>query len=83
MVEAEVTNLNVNPSHLPDVNRGDHVEAESMTGPLLRVAVTGVVRGRKFPVVWVCRTEEWDSALRERREPDAVPWPAEDVRPLA
>ena len=43
-------------------------------------AVTGVVMGRDFPVVWVSRLEEWDAAKREGREPDAVPWPAEDVR---
>lgn len=66
-------------SALPTISRGDHVEAMSLTGPLERIATTAVVEGTRFPVVWVCREEEWDQALRENREPDAVPWPAEDV----
>lgn len=27
--------------------------------------------------------EEWKASQAEGRDPDAVPWPAEDVRPLA
>jgi hypothetical protein len=45
-----------------------------------RRAVTGVELGDRFPVVWACRPEEWDAAQAEGRDPDAVPWPAEDVR---
>ena len=67
---------------LPDIKPGDIVSALSTTGPLKRVAVTTVVRGRSFPVVWVCAEEEWAMANQENREPDAVPWPAEDVQPL-
>ena len=44
-----------------------------------RVALTGVIAGHDFPVVWVCPAEEWDTAQREGREPEGVPWPAEDV----
>lgn len=47
---------------------------------LPRRAVTGIVQGDDFPVVWVCREEEWVSARAENRAPEAVPWPAEDVR---
>ena len=47
-----------------------------------RVALTGVVQGRDFPVVWICRPEEWEAARAEEREPEGVPWPAEDVSSL-
>jgi hypothetical protein len=45
-----------------------------------RRAVTGVVMGDDFPIVWACREEEWQLAATEGRPPRAVPWPAEDVR---
>lgn len=43
-------------------------------------AVTGVVKGSDFLIVRVCPPEEWDAAIRTGREPQSVPWPAEDVR---
>jgi hypothetical protein len=46
---------------------------------LSRWAITGVVPGHDFPIVWVCEEEEWESAQVEGREPEGVPWPAEDV----
>lgn len=45
-----------------------------------RIALTNVVQGRDIPVVWAARVDEWDAARRENREPEAVPWPATDVR---
>jgi hypothetical protein len=47
---------------------------------LRRRALTGVIDGHDFPVVWVCREEEWSEAEQEHRKPEGVPWPAEDVR---
>ena len=47
---------------------------------LPRRALTGVVMGRDFQVVWVCSEAEWEAAQAERREPEGVPWPAEDVK---
>lgn len=47
---------------------------------LQRRALTGVIDGHDFPVVWVCREEEWTEAEQEHRKPEGVPWPAEDVR---
>jgi hypothetical protein len=44
-----------------------------------RRAVTGVVKGDDFPVIWACREEEWQLAAAEGRAPNAVPWPADDV----
>lgn len=61
---------------------GDHVEIVDAEGERLpRRALGGIVDGEDFAVVWVCREEEWSAAQREGREPDRVPWPAEDVRP--
>lgn len=49
---------------------------------LRRIAVGPVDPGRDFAVVWACREDEWAVALAEGREPDATPWPIEDVTPL-
>jgi hypothetical protein len=46
-----------------------------------KIALSGVVDGYDIPVVWACREDEWQAAASEKREPDGVPWPAEDVRP--
>jgi hypothetical protein len=54
----------------------------SYNGDLERRALTGVVEGQDFPVVWVCKEVEWSEARDQGPDsPDAVPWPAEDVRP--
>jgi len=45
-----------------------------------RRALSGVLPGDRFAVVWACRPEEWDAAQAEGREPEGVPWPADDVR---
>lgn len=47
---------------------------------VIRRATTPVEDGVDFPVVWVCREDEWDTATAAGREPEAVPWPAEDVQ---
>jgi hypothetical protein len=72
-------NVDTIAATLPNVKPGDLVRVVSTTDVLTRVAVTNVVRGHRFPVVWVCAVEEWENANREQREPDSVPWPAEDV----
>ena len=46
---------------------------------LPRVAVTAPTKGHDFLVVWVCPEEEWTQAVDQDRDPDARPWPAEDV----
>jgi hypothetical protein len=64
------------------IEPGVKVLARSAFDELLeRRAVTGVQPGHDFPVVWVCREEEWTEAEQEHRKPEGVPWPAEDVRP--
>lgn len=47
-----------------------------------KIATSGIVRGRDFAVVWVCRPDKYQRAMAEGCDPnqDAVPWPAEAVR---
>jgi len=66
------------------IQRGDTVTVRSATGEFLpRRAVSGIEEGHDFAIVWVCREEEWRKAQGEGSEPDAVPWPAEDVSPAS
>lgn len=45
------------------------------------IALAGVVAGTDIPVVWACREDEWQAATGKGREPEGMPWPAEDVGP--
>jgi len=63
------------------INVGDHVLARTADGKdLPRRAVSEVIEGEDFPVVWVTTEEEWDEAQAHGNRPDAWPWPAEDVQ---
>lgn len=63
------------------IERGTAVLVRDVAGrQLSKRALTGVVEGATFPVVWACREEEWDAAEHEGREPEGCPWPAEDVQ---
>jgi hypothetical protein len=45
-------------------------------------ALSGVIeRRRTWPIVYICREEEWQAAKREGREPEDYGWPAADVEP--
>ena len=51
-----------------------------------RRAVTSVIDGLDFPVVWICTEEDWlemqsNGSGNGHRPDGAVPWPAEDVEP--
>jgi hypothetical protein len=60
---------------------GSQVSVIDARGRELRKrALSSVVPGRDFLIVWVCREEEWQAAESEGRRPEGVPWPAEDVR---
>jgi hypothetical protein len=60
---------------------GSKVLARSAFGELLpRRAVTGVIMGRDFQVVLVCSEGEWEAAHSQGRDPEGIPWPAEDVK---
>ncbi len=40
------------------------------------------MRGRDFPVLWVCTEDEWDRANATDDEPNGIPWPVENVAEL-
>lgn len=62
------------------IERGDRVVVRDAMGhDLERRALSGVEMS-DFEVVWVCLPEEWDAALVEGRNPEGVPFPADDVR---
>jgi hypothetical protein len=71
-------------SQFPEIFPGQTVLARDQSGTWLpRRAITGVMPGRDFPVVWVCREEKWTDSLADQIHPAVgMPWPAEDVKPV-
>jgi hypothetical protein len=66
---------------MDQIKRGDWLTADAADGELRELrALGGVIAGGDFAVVWACSTAEWDTAPHEDREPEGIPWPAEDVR---
>ena len=62
------------------IERGTPVTVRDALGEKLRrIALSPPKRGEDFPIVLVCRPEEWEAARAEGREPEGVPWPREDV----
>lgn len=65
---------------MSDIQRGDWVVAQAADGRARELrALGGMVAGGDFAVVWACRAAEWEAAEAEGREPEGIPWPAEDV----
>lgn len=48
-------------------------------------ALSAVEDAGRFPVVWACSEEEWESAQREGREPEPelFPWPLASIEAAA
>jgi hypothetical protein len=68
---------------MPNIEPGKRVSVTDWRGQTHeRTALSEPVQGTDFMVVWACRPEEWDAARAEGRDPEGLPWPAEDVRPL-
>jgi hypothetical protein len=68
-------------SQIAEILAGTKVVVTDARGrDLQKRAITPVVQGDNFPVVWVCREAEWTAAKAEGRDPEGLPWPAEDVR---
>jgi hypothetical protein len=66
---------------MDQVQRGDWLMAEAADGVSRELRALGpIIAGGDFAVVWGCSPAEWDAAISERREPDGIPWPAEDVK---
>ncbi len=63
------------------LDRGAHIIVRTADGQMLHWrALSQVVDGEDFPVVWVCSELEYVEARRAGREPDAMPWPADAVQ---
>ena len=62
-----------------DIQRGERIVVRDATGEWLPRRALRSEPGDTFAVVWACRETEWEAAESEQREPDGVPWPAEDV----
>jgi hypothetical protein len=64
-----------------EIKPGDKVIVRSVDNRNLpRRAMTGVVEGDTFPVVWVCREEQWTGKTPQILVDKGVPWPVEDVK---
>jgi hypothetical protein len=64
-----------------EITYGAALEAATADGSTRSLrALTGVVPGGDFAVVWACSEREWEAAQAEGREAQGIPWPAEDVR---
>jgi hypothetical protein len=66
-----------------DILAGQYVTVMTFDNRAVRRrAITGVVQGDDFSVVWVCDDAEYRSAVAEGREPVGIPWPSEHVRAM-
>jgi hypothetical protein len=62
---------------LMKIDSGTFLLVTTASGDKVRMRAIGVpVRGKDFPVVWVCVPEEYDSDEPLRR---AIPWPLDAV----
>jgi hypothetical protein len=67
-------------SGLEELKPGDLIRVvDSVGAQRTKRALGPATQGGTFPVVWACREEEWQAATAENREPEGMPWPAEDV----
>jgi hypothetical protein len=66
------------------IEHGDTVAARTADDDERHLRALGeVVAGGDFAVVWVCSEAEWDAAVAEGRDPEGIPWPAEDVKAVS
>lgn len=62
------------------IKPGSHVIVREAGGGQVNArALSGIVPGSDFPVVWVCRSDKFDAAAAAGQEPPSVPCPAEAV----
>ena len=58
------------------IQRGTLLEVTTARGDrVLMRATSAAMRGRDFPVVWVCTPDEFQRSETDGTEPDAIPWP--------
>jgi len=62
------------------IEAGTYLLVTTASGEKVRMRAMGhPVRGRDFPVVWVCTDEEYDQLVQGGVEPQGIPWPVEAV----
>lgn len=60
-----------------NISDGTRLIVRTATGERLQMIATGrPVRGRDFPVVWVCSASDYENPARRER---SVPWPLDEV----
>jgi len=65
------------------IERGAVVEVTTASGEHVRMRALGKpIRGRDFPVLWVCTEEEFNRAETAADEADGLPWPLSALRVL-
>jgi hypothetical protein len=65
------------------IESGSRIRVKEAVGAVSeRRALTGVMMGEHFPVVWACRESEWLASSEAGRPAEGVPWPAEDVEAI-
>jgi hypothetical protein len=64
------------------IKPGDQVFALTSSGKALpRRAISRTEEtGHAFPIIWICRDDEYEMALEEGRAPSGTAWPAAAVR---
>ena len=66
------------------IRRGDQLVGAAADGQERELYALGeVIAGGDFAVVWVCSRDEWEAAQFEDREPEGIPWPADELKALA
>ena len=69
---------------MSDIAIGSLLRVRTADGKIVeKRAVSEVIAGQDFPVVWVCWPEVWDPTNVEACKATAVPWPASAVEDVA
>jgi hypothetical protein len=66
-----------------EITSGTLLEVVTASGERVHMrALGGPMKGRDFPVVWVCTEREYVDAHATGSQPEGIPWPLDAVRPL-
>lgn len=64
-----------------EITAGTLLVVTTASGEEVPMRATGhPVRGRDFPVVWVCTEDEFQMAEASGKSMEGVPWPLTDVK---
>ena len=66
-----------------EITSGTLLEVITASGEQAHMrALGGPMKGRDFPVVWVCTEREYAEAQATGKAAEGIPWPLDAVRPL-